>query len=389
MKVLLVHNAYGVFSGEEAVVRDIRGLLLAQGHKVLSFERSSTEIGFMRFGSLKAFLSGIYNPWSRRRFRDFIKETKPDIIHIHNLFPLISPSILAEAKKANLPVVMTVHNYRLICPTGLHFSHGEICERCSGGQEQHCILHNCENSIVKSAGYAMRNWWARKQRYYLDNVSMFACLTEFQKKRLVSAGFEAERMEILPNMVQTPIASDAMDGGGEYVGYVGRLSPEKGISVLVHAARLCRDVPFTAAGAYDRMADLSSQVPENFTLLGHCDRRALADFYSKAKIIVLPSVCFEGFPTILVEAMLLGKPIICSNIGGLPEIVDDEVTGLLVKPGDADELAQKIRYLWNNPELCMRMGEAGREKALREYSEGRYYKRLMDIYQEAIAVCNS
>ena len=389
MKILLVHNAYGKFSGEEAVLRDNKKLLTMRGYEVLSYERSSAEIDLIKFGAIKAFFSGIYNPWSRRKFKNLINEAKPDVIHIHNLFPFVSPSILPEAKRANVPVVMTVHNYRLVCPAGLHFAHGVICERCCSGQEYYCILNNCENSIGKSLGYAARNWWARKRRYYFDNVSMFACLTEFQKNRLIKAGFESERIKILPNMVQAPTDSDATGSNLEYVGYAGRLSPEKGISVLVKAASLCRDIPFTAAGAYDKIPDLSSQVPENFTLLGHCDRRDLLKFYSKAKIIVLPSVWFEGFPTILVEAMLLGKAIVCSDIGGLSEIVDDGVTGLLVKPGDADELAQKIRYLWDNPDLCMRMGEAGREKAQREYSEEKYYTRLMDIYQKAIAACNS
>ena len=388
MKVLMVHNAYGKFSGEEAVVRDIKSVLKFYDHDVISFERNSAELNDMKFGAVSAFFSGLYNPFSRSKFRKLLEAERPDIIHIHNLFPLISPSILPVTKKSGIPVIMTVHNYRLDCPNGLYYSKGEICERCHGGKEYWCVLRNCEKNHLKSLGYALRNWVARKQRAYLNNVSVYACLTEFQKQKLVSAGYPAKRLSIIPNMVQLP-ETKVMNDAKSYVGFVGRMSKEKGVSVLVESAKLCEDIPFTAAGGYDTLPNLENQIPSNFKLLGHCNPSELDAVYQSASFIVLPSVWYEGFPTVLVEAMLHGKAIICSDIGGLPEIVDDGVTGLLFKPGDADDLAEKIRYLWEQPDLCAKMGQAGRNKALSEYSTEKYYERLMEAYKKAQNECIS
>lgn len=383
MKVCLVHNAYGKFSGEEAVVEGQKKLLQENGHEVCMFSRSSEEIPIMFMGQLRAFLSGIYNPFSRRAFKKYLLKMRPDVIHVHNLYPLLSPSILPVAGKLGIPVVMTVHNYRLVCPNGLHYSHGEICTKCEGGHEYWCVTRNCEENIVKSIGYALRNWWTRKRRYYLDNVTRFACLTSFQKGILIKAGIDSNKIDVIPNMVEPPekpIASSEPD----YVGYIGRLSHEKGIDTLVSVASNNSDIKFSAAGSYASMGSLDKRVPDNFTLLGHCDTSEIGKFYDNARFIVLPSECFEGFPMVLLEAMLMQKAVICSNIGGLSDIVDDGITGLLSRPADADNLAQKIRKLWEDPELCHKMGKAGREKVLREYSRNRHYERLTDIYNKAI-----
>ena len=383
MKICLVHNAYGKFSGEEAVVTGQQKLLQDNGHTVCTFLRSSEEIPKIFMGQLRAFLSGVYNPFSRHSFKRFLRREMPDVIHVHNLYPLLSPSILPVARQLGIPVVMTVHNYRLVCPSGLHYSHGEICTKCEGGKEYWCVKRNCENSISKSVGYALRNWWSRKRRYYLDNVTMFACLTSFQRDSLIRAGIDIGKIDIIPNMVEPPVKS-MTSSNPKFVGFSGRLSHEKGIDTLVGVARDNSDIQFSAAGSYASMVDLDKRVPENFTLLGHCNANQLGQFYEEARFIVLPSECFEGFPMVILEAMLMEKAVICSDIGGLSDIVDDGVTGLLSKPADANDLTQKILKLWNDPELCHKMGIAGREKVLREYSKTRHYERLINIYKKVI-----
>jgi glycosyltransferase involved in cell wall biosynthesis len=278
---------------------------------------------------------------------------------------------------------MTVHNYRLVCPNGLHMVNGEVCEKCSGGREYWCILRNCTGSLPKSLGYALRNYVARKLRLFLDNVTVFIALTEFMRGRLAAAGLPADRIVVIPNMASNTAAG--LDGRpGEHVGYVGRVSPEKDIPTLLGAARMCPEIPFKAAGSYERMPHLVAEAPRNFQFLGHLDAGRLRQFYAGCRMLVLSSKCFEAFPTVLPEAMSHGKPVVCSRIGGLPEIVDDGVTGLLFDPGNAGELAEKVRYLWGRPELCRKLGEAGREKALREYSPQTHYERLVRAYQKAI-----
>jgi len=377
MKICLVHNHYGKYSGEEAVFDQIHKLLTFYGHEVVVFERSSVDIQNMYFGKSRSFFSGIYNPASRYRFREFLRNKKPELIHIHNLFPLISPSVLPEARSTGIPVVMTVHNYRLVCPNGLHYVNGEVCERCIGGHEYWCILKNCERKIIKSLGYAIRNWWARKQRYYIDNIDVYACLTEFQRNKLIQAGFSEYKIIVVPNMAKIEF-NEKKSMTGEYVGFSGRLSQEKGVAALVATANNNRDIPFYVAGNYNEASEFINDLPENLKLLGFLNKEKIESFYQKTRIFVLPSVCYEGFPVSIVEAMLHGKPVICSRIGGLPEIVDDGVTGLLVDPGNSSDLSAKIRYLWHHPELCHKMGRAGRVKALREYSDIKYYMHLHD-----------
>ncbi len=383
MKICLVHNEYGKFSGEEAVVESQKQLLREHGHEVISFEKSTADISEIWVGRLRAFFSGIYSFDSRRQIQKLLVEHRPDVVHVHNVFPLISPSILPECKKARIPVVMTVHNYRLVCPNGLFMNKGRVCEKCSGGREYNCLLNNCEGSYFKSLGYFLRNSVARKLRLFKQNVSVFACLTEFQRQKLIDEGFDAKRIVVIANMVNGGNIEPS-ENIGNYVGFIGRISPEKGVGTLVDAARNLRDITFKAAGAYDRLPMPVGNAPDNCEFLGSVKRENIFDFYKGTRFVVLPSVWYEGFPMVLVEAMMRSKPVVASRIGGLSEIVEDGKTGLLFEPSNINELTEKIRYLWDRPSLCRQMGQAGKEKALREYSPQKYYKHLMSAYEKAI-----
>lgn len=386
MKIILVHNEYGKYSGEESVVESQIQLLEGHGHQVCPFTRSSAELDDMRFGRLYGFCCGIYNPLSVRSFRQFLIDQIPDIIHIHNLYPLISPAVLHVCNDFNIPVVMTLHNYRLICPNGMFLTKGKICESCKSGREYWCVLKNCEGSIAKSLGYALRNFVARIRKSYLDNVDVFAALTDFQRQKLVSEGYPADRVAVVPNMCDAGGITHTNELG-EYVGYVGRVSPEKGVNLLVKVAEKHPDIPFQAAGAYSKAPELVHKAPTNFKFLGHLQRNRVDTFIEQSRFIVLSSIWYEGFPMILVEAMLQGRPVVASRLGGIPEIVEDGVTGLLFEAGNTEDLAQKVRFLWDHPCICRKMGEAGREKALREYTSKAYYIRLIEVYQKAQNLC--
>ncbi len=383
MNIFLIHNEYATFSGEEAVIESTSRLLEERGHEVLRFIRSSAEIPNMHFGKIRAFFSSLYSFSSKKAIRRLLAKHKPDIVHVHNVFPLISPSVLGECCRAGVPVVMTAHNYRLACPNGLHMVDGQVCEKCRRGKEYWCVLRNCEGSLCKSIGYALRTYTARKFRLFVDNVTMFAPLTEFHRNRLISEGIPPERITVIPNMVSVEHGVKSYPLG-EYVAFVGRVSPEKGIDTLMQAAKKCPDIPFRIAGSYERMPYVVKEAPKNCTFIGHLMRTKLEEFYRSARILVLPSIWYEGFPVILVEAMVYGKPVITSRIGGMPEIVDDRITGLLFESGNSDDLAEKVRHLWNRSDLCRKMGQAGRKKAFREYSPEKYYERLMTVYEKAI-----
>ncbi|WP_373133628.1 glycosyltransferase, partial [Bacteroides salyersiae] len=236
MKILIVHNNYGKYSGEEAVVDKMATMLQSHKHTVC-FYRLTTEGARDKISDkIKGFTAGIYSHTGVKGIKKILRKEKPDIINVHNLYPFISPAALFECKKAGIPVVMTVHNFRLICPTGLFMRNGKPCEQCLDRKnEWSCIKYNCEHSIFKSIGYTLRNVYARWTKAYLRNVDMFACITEFQKKKLIEAGYDKNKITVIPNSIDAPCSYTPTSG--EYIAYIGRLSYEKGYDLLVEVAR--------------------------------------------------------------------------------------------------------------------------------------------------------
>jgi glycosyltransferase involved in cell wall biosynthesis len=388
MKILLAHNEYGKFSGEEAVVARQTELLRARGHETFLFGRSSADIDRLRFGRARAFLSGIYNPFSRRAFLAALRDVGPDVVHVHNVFPLISPSILPACRRQDVPVVMTLHNYRLVCPNALLLRGGLPCHECLGGREWRCVRHNCEGGLAKSLGYALRTGVARRRRFFLDAVDVFIALSDFQKDIYVREGFPADRVLVAPNF----LAADPADGGrappaglGTFILYAGRVAPERDVPTLLAAAALCPEIPFRIAGSCWRMPHLPPQAAPNVAFLGEVGPEALSELYAECRALLLATRCYEGFPSVILEAMSHGKPAICPALGGLPEIVTDGVTGLLYEPGNAAALADRVRQLWRDPALGGRLGQAAREKLRSEYSADAFYERLMAAYARAQA----
>jgi len=386
VKILLIHNEYGAPSGEEIEFYGMADVLRDHGHIIRTYTRSSADIKRMKLGSVRAFFAGIYNPFSAKYVNRLVRSFNPDVAVIQNLFPFISPSILPVLKNANVPVLMRVANYRLMCPNGLHLHHGKVCERCKNGREYWCFLLNCERNIFKSAGYALRSYTSRSRGSFKKNVSAYSCASQFLYDRLVEAGFEPRKIHIIPNLMPTKQSlpesnalSDAPDG---YVGYVGRISKEKGIRVLIDAAIACPDIPFLIAGKMNPSFRLPNPLPQNVKLVGFLEGDELHYFYRRARLLVSTSICFETFGISVAEAMLHGKPVIVSRIGVFPEFVQDGVNGLVSEPGNAEDLSQKIRYLWKRPDICGQIGEAGREKVLKEYSPDLYYERLMTVIEK-------
>lgn len=382
MHILIAHNDYGKFSGEEHAVETMAKVLKSNGHEVSFFRRSSVQVDDSLAKKACAFFSGIYSFESKKRIAQILADNKIDLVQVQNLYPFLSPSVFLPCKERGIPVVMRCPNYRLFCPSGLHLSHGQVCERCLGGKEWSCILRNCEQNLAKSAGYAIRNASARLFGTIINNVTIFVVLSEFQKKRFIAGGIHPARIEILPNIASVPKRRDS-SGDGDSISFLGRVSGEKGITQFLEAARSLPQYRFSVAGSMNSMPDVKSHAPSNVTFSGFLSGNKLDDFFAKSRIFVLPSVCFEGFPNVIAQAMAYGKPVIASRIGALPEIVDDGVTGLLFEPGNAEDLAQKIDYLWSRPELCLEMGRAGIQKAKKEYSEEKYYERLVSIYDKA------
>lgn len=377
MKILIVHNDYGKPSGEESVVERMKALFMQQGMDVFEY-RCSSEILTGVKGKIRGFISGIYSHSGVKGLREAIRIYQPDIINVHNLYPLISPAALFECRKQKIPVVMTVHNYRLICPTGLFMRKGVPCEACLvSGCELNCIRFNCEKSFAKSIGYAIRNYVARKSGAYRKNVSVFACLTDFQRSKLIEAGFERDKIVVIPNSIEVP--SQHTFSEGKYIGYAGRLSYEKGFDRLVKIARLHPELNFQFAG--EIRGDMAGDIPENVKFLGQLDQKSLDSFFRNAKFLVIPSRCYEGFPMVILEAAGWCKPVICPEHGGFTEIVGKEINsiGRLFNPNDEDDLEKQILYLWNSPEEVKELGERAYQKLQTGYSSEIIVKKWMEL----------
>jgi glycosyltransferase involved in cell wall biosynthesis len=379
MRLLIAHNEYGSMSGEENALRALAGLFESHGHRIDWFLRSSAEIQTL-WSKARAFASGFHSASAVSELRELLKRKSFDAALVQNIYPFLSPSIFPVFKEFNIPVVMRCPNYRLFCPNGLHLSHGEICERCIGGREYWCAIRNCEGSLFKSAGYALRNAVARITGRILKNVDLFIVLSEFQRQRFIAGGISPEKLVILPNIAPTssnPLSKDP----GDLVTFVGRISPEKGIEDFVDVARMFPDIPFAVAGAHDRMPELAKKSPSNIHWKGFITGRDLDELFQQSRMLVFPGRWFEGFPNVVAKAMGVGKPVIATRLGALPEIVGHERTGLLFDPGNIVQMARYVRRLYDNPNECLTMGKEGRKKAEAEYSQGAIYQKLSNIFE--------
>lgn len=381
MKILLVHNDYGKYSGEEAVVDRMAVMLTQLGYDVAQLRMTTSGLRESLSGKMRGFISGIYCPSGVKAMQKAIEREKPDVVNIHNLYPFISPAALRVCKKAGIPVVMTIHNFRLMCPTGLFMRDNRPCEQClEHGSEWRCVWYNCEHSLLKSIGYAARNAVARINRHYKDCVDYFACITDFQRQKLVQAGFDAKKLIVIPNAVD--VTDESIPPVGNYIGFCGRLSREKGIDLIIEVARRHPEIPFKFAGVC-RESELIENLPDNVTLTGYLSGNAVHEFYRNARFMVMASRWYEGFPMSILEAAQHFKPTVGPDHGGFSEIIGhgSEAIGVLTTPGNADSLSDAVRNLWNSPQVSTRLGLLANHKLINNYSTdiiAQQWKRLLE-----------
>jgi len=386
LKILQVHNRHWYEGGQEVMYDTINRILMEKDHNIVHFERNNRNVQNL-WQKIHAFKDGIYSSAAKKAISSILESEHPEVAHIHNIYTSISPSIFVACQKYNVPVVLRCADFRLIsCPISSHLRKGQICERCLGGREYWCVLKNCRSNIFESVAYTMRSSVTRMLQIIKDNVTLYVPPSKFVKQRMIDAKFPEDSIVVVPNMVSVYDLRDEKSSG-EYVAYVGRISPEKGIETLLNST--CRTgLPVLIAGDYSKMPEILNTAPPNAQFIGPLNRDQLIGFYQNARFTVIPSILFETFGLVATEAMSHGLPVIASRRGALPEIVEDGVTGFLFNPGNAEQLTNKMKLLWENPDLCRRMGRVGRQKVILEYSEDVYYKRLMAVYKKAIKINN-
>ncbi len=382
MRILQVYNRRRAWGGEDHCFDNTVRLLRQAGHQVEAWVKTLDELPRGLAGKVTAFATGLYSVGARAEMTRRIDAFRPEVVHVHNIYPQFSASIFAACRDLSVPVVWHRHDHRPICPTGLHLRDGRICERCLGGREYHCLLSNCRGRLAESFAYALRTMAGRAMGWFKRDVTLLLVPSSFLKERFVQAGFRPDRICVVSQPVDIPPES-VLSAPRSCVVYAGRLGPEKGVETLVEAARRLPHVTFRIAGEGPVRSRLETTAPANVTFLGWQERDSLARLYCRARAVVVPSVCFETFGFTAAEAMAHGAAVVASRRGALAELVDDAVTGLLFEPGNVDDLTGKIDRLWQDEALCRRLARAGRRQVARENTEGRFMETLMEAYRKA------
>jgi glycosyltransferase involved in cell wall biosynthesis len=390
VKILLVHNAYQQRGGEDAVVGAEMRLLQANGHTAIRYERHNDEL--RRRGMLGSVSAGMETVWSSTSFhqvRELVQRESPDVAHFHNTFPLISPSAYYACAQMDVPVVQTLHNYRLWCPAAKFLRDGTVCEACFGRSAWPGVVHGCyRGSRAATAAAAMMLAVHWRMGSWKTKVDMYIALSEFARLKFIEGGLPADRVVVKPNFVARDPAPRAHIA--DYALFVGRLSEEKGPQLLPATwRRMHKRVPLRVAGEGPLLEKLSRDIQASslaqIELLGYQTPDEVRALMRGARFLVFPSIWYEGFPMTIVEAFADGVPVVASRLGSMAEIVQDGVTGLHFEPGNAVDFAAKVEWAWNHPEDLTRMGRAACREYQAKYQPSTNYQMLMEIYRSAMA----
>lgn len=384
MKVILCHDFYRLPGGEDQVFLDECWLLEKYGHQVVRYEKHNSKIKTM--GNLDVARSTIWNSKVRTELDELITDTRPDIIHFHNTFPLISASAYAAAKKHNVPVVQTLHSFRMICPGSTLIRDGKICEKCVGKTlALPSIAHACyRDSKLMSGVVAARNAIHRLFGTWKNNVSRFIALTDHSRDLFVRAGLPADKIVVKPNFVRPDPGQRVAEG--DYAIFVGRLSREKGIEVLLNAwQKQGCSVPLVIVGdgPLRESVNQAAAANSNITYLGQLPFEQVLEKIRDSKLLIMPSIWYETFGRTMIEAFAAGVPVIASNLGAMKEIVTDGLTGLHFEVGSAEDLTTKIKTLFGDDKLRRRLGNAARQTYVEKFTAEKNYELLMNIYDQA------
>lgn len=378
MRILIAHNAYQHRGGEDSVVDAEIALLRSHGHEVETYFRHNDDLADM-----SSAVAARQTMWSSRTAHDLaarISRLRPDVLHVHNTFPLISPSLYWAAERAGVPVVQTLHNFRMMCLNALFLRESKVCEDCLGHLPWRGVVRRCyRGSSTASAALAGMLMLHRGLGTYRHKVARYIALNAFCRHKFIEGGLPAERLVVKPNFVDFPLPETVPRQG---VLFVGRLSIEKGIATLAQAAALLPNIYLRVAGQGPEAAALDGR--PGVTRLGSLPGEAVRREMNRAAALVVPSIWYETFGLVIVEAFACGTPVIASRIGVIRDLVRDGETGLLFEPGNPRDLANKLAWAQAHPEQMEAMGRNARAQYEAEFSAEVNYRRLMEIYDEAI-----
>ncbi|MBU2576661.1 MAG: glycosyltransferase family 4 protein [Nanoarchaeota archaeon] len=387
MKILLVHNFYQSSSpsGEDTVFKNEVELLKENGIEVITYENYNDDAL-----SLNKIRLGFRTIWSKETYkdlRDLIKKEKPDIAHFHNIWYLISPSAYYACKDAGVPVVQTLHNFRLFCVNGLLLRKGKVCEDCLRKVPWRGAIRGCyRNSIFYSAPVALTEFIHKVIGTWNDNVNAYIALTEFGREKYIEGGLPAEKIFVKPNFLVHP--PEPSFNHKDYAVFLGRLSLEKGLWTLIEAWKEIKGITLKVMGDGPLRKDLEDFVSkyriENIEFTGKKEFNDCMELLKGSLFMIMPSVWYETFGISVIEAFACGKPVIASRLGAMAELVEDYKTGLLFEHGNPEDLAEKIRWMLDNEEACIEIGRNARAEFEAKYTAEKNFEISMEIYKKTI-----
>jgi len=381
MRILVAHNRYQQMGGEDVVFDTESTALQTAGHIVerLVFDNASIRTFYDK---VRATANVSHNEGSIRKFRQVLREFRPDVVHIHNFFPLITPGALAATAGDGLPTILTLHNYRALCANSMFFRSGGVCTSCLAGSQLSGVLHRCyRNSAVGSFAIGLMGQNLRRIAHRFPNLITFIALTDFAKSLYVEGGFDENQIVVKANALADP--GNGSEARNRRILFVGRLSHEKGVDLICRIAPRI-DAEFIIVGGGPEFDNLSRNKPENVNLLGPLPRDQIFDQMRKAAAVVVPSRWYEACPMTVLEAFATGTPIVASRLGSLAELVTDGITGLLAAADDEGEWEHAIGRILSDPELARRMGQTARAAYMERHTEESNLRSLTAIYASAI-----
>ena len=426
MNIIQANKHYYHRSGADNYIFGLTELLEEHGHNVIPFAmehrlnlRTPWEKYFpsyvqtkqpkIGFNALRTLGRGIYSFEARDQMQALIRESRPDIAHIHNIYTQISPSILDTLRDYNIPRVMTVHDYHLIAPNYMLWSHNRIKDYGRKGLLRSTWSRFHKDSLAASFAQSLTYKIHRWRYSYQKGIDLFITPSEFVRQKMIDSGFASDKIKIIPHFIDSPIDSSARfsplfpplagprqrrgrgsKGGSAqnqpYVLFAGRLVPEKGVEVLIHAMEHLPDVQCKIVGDgpdLARLQEWARDLPQ-VEFLGWKTQDELRELYKNARALIVPSLWYEVFGMVAIEAMAMGTPVIASDIGGLPEVVEDGVTGRLFPAGDIGALQQLIREFMSDDQLYQKYSQAALDRVRKEYNPELHYDRIISAYRSVL-----
>ena len=386
MKILLCHNHYAIRAGEDQVFASEMQMLRARGHTVISYTRDNADIASISlFRKIQSVLFGIYNPRTVKDIKDIVRREQPDVAHVHNVFPLLSPSLYCTLKSMQVPVVQTIHNFRFFCCNGLLLHGNKTCSP-SPLLLLRCVFSRCyRNSFFYSAWYAAIIFWHRFRKTFVRCIDRYIVLNTFTRDVFIRNGFDQARIIVKPNAADVPELVSS--GVHDYAVFIGRFSTEKGVITLLDALKRLPAFPVKLIGSgplddYVKQA-VSSKSFSHVELLGYLPFDDCCRYAADALVSIFPSECYENCPLTVITSLWYGTPVVASHIGGIPDFVPEQA-GWLFEPGNADALAERLQWIYTYRSDVIAMRDSVKAYARDRFSPDTNYRQLLAVYQSLV-----